>query len=284
MNVMAKSDERPTGRVMDESESRYMQGDKEPATSSVLISNSKYLNNPYYREAFTQGALRRHGHDLPPTYTIPMMVKAIAEVTDHVEVARLVAEEKVKYPEFGAWVDSRRWTTYRPEELAHYSEGTLGAAIRVFLSKGYDIEFMKPRAVESDLQYIVQRRAASHDIEHIVTGFGPNSAGEQALALCNTLSIARFFTPELAQWMSHPTYFVAISGQMRAALHYHAVLPTYMEAMQKGLTAGLALKKPLFLMNWEDHLDRKLEDIAAELGFERGPGTAWDWTIDATTG
>jgi ubiquinone biosynthesis protein COQ4 len=284
MNVIAKNEERPTGRVMDEGESRYMQGNVEPVTSSVLISNSKYLTNPYYREAFAQSALRRHGHDLPVTYTIPMMVKAINEVTDHAEMARLIAEEKVKYPEFGAWVDSRRWATYRPEDLARYPDGTLGAAIRVFLGKGYDIEFMKRRDWKADLQYIVERRAASHDIEHIVTGFGPNSAGEQAMALMNTVSIARFFTPALAQSMSHPTYFVAIAGQMRASLHYHAVLPAYMEAMQKGLSAGLALKKPLFLMNWEDHLDRTLDDIAAELGFERGPGDDWDWTTEATQG
>jgi len=117
-----------------------------------------------------------------------------------------------------------------------------------------------------------------------VTGFGPNSAGEQALAHCNTVSLARFFTPELAQWMSHATYFVAISGLMRASLHYHAVLPTYMEGTQKGIEAGLALRKPLFLMNWEDHLDRTLDDIAADLGFERGPGAAWDWTTTATMG
>src|SRR5882672_4610741 len=83
-----------TGLTLDDAESRYMQGTREPVTSSVLISNSKYLNNPYYREAFAQQALRRHGHDLPPTYMVPLMIKAIGEVTDHAEFARLVAEEK----------------------------------------------------------------------------------------------------------------------------------------------------------------------------------------------
>src|SRR5882757_7054229 len=107
----------PAARVMDAAESRYMQGTREPATSSVLISNSKYLNNPYYREAFAQQALRRHGHDLPPTYMVPLMIRAIGEVTDHAEVARLVAEEKVKNPEFGAWVDARQRTSFRPEEV-----------------------------------------------------------------------------------------------------------------------------------------------------------------------
>jgi hypothetical protein len=68
---------------LDANETRYMQGARAPATSSVLISNSKYLNNPGYRDAFVQSALRRHGHDLPPTYLVPQMIKAIEEVTDY---------------------------------------------------------------------------------------------------------------------------------------------------------------------------------------------------------
>ena len=35
----------------------YFEGTKEPVTSSVLISNSRYLNNPYYRDVFAQIAM-----------------------------------------------------------------------------------------------------------------------------------------------------------------------------------------------------------------------------------
>jgi len=168
----------PAKRTMDETERRYMQGDREPVTSSVLISNSKYLNNPYYRDAFAQQALRRFGHDLPPTYNVPIMIKAMSEVADYAEVGRLIAEEKAKNPEFAAWVDARRWTSYRIEDLRGHADGTLGDAIRAFLEKGYDMEFVKAREVTSDLQYIMQRRASLHDIEHLVTGFGPDAAGE----------------------------------------------------------------------------------------------------------
>jgi ubiquinone biosynthesis protein COQ4 len=272
-------------QALDAAEARYMQGTRAPATSSVLISNSKYLNSPNYRDAFAQSALRRHGHDLPPTYMIPAMIAAIEEVTDYDEVARLIDAEKKRIPEFGAWVDARRWTSYRPAELLHHAAGTLGAAIRAFLEvSGMNMEFIKAREVVSDIQYIRQRRVVLHDIEHLVTGFGPNSAGEQALALCNIAATARYFTPALAQYFSHATYFVASSGFTRAALHYHGVLPTYFEAMQQGIAVGLALEKPLFLVEWEDYLDRRLEDIAAELGFVRGPAEGWAWTNAATTG
>jgi ubiquinone biosynthesis protein COQ4 len=274
----------PQKRTMDAAEARYMQGDREPVTSSVLISNSKYLNNPYYRDAFAQQALRRFGHDLPPTYHIPAMIKAMSEVADYADFARLIAEEKVKNPDFGAWVDARRWTSYRVDDLGFYAEGTLGAAIKAFLEKGYDMEFIKAREVTSDLQYIVQRRTALHDIEHLVTGFGPNTAGEQALSICNITAFARYFTPALAQYFSEANCFVGAAGYMRTSLHYHHVMPTYLEAMQQGIAAGLALKRPLFLESCEDYLDWKLEDIAPHLGFARGPGEAWDWTTEAASG
>jgi ubiquinone biosynthesis protein Coq4 len=270
---------------MAEAEIRYLQGGREPATSSVLISNSKYLNDPYYRDAFVQNGLRRYGHDLTTTHTVPLMVRAVNEVTDYDEVARLVADEKVKFPEFGGWIDARRRTAYRADDLRDYAEGTLGAAIRAFIEKsGLDINFRKQRPIESDLDYLSERRTTNHDIEHIVTGFGPNAAGEQALAICHAAANSRFFTPALAQFLSLPQCHVSICAYSRAVHHYHAVLPTYFDAMRQGITAGLALRTPLFMVQWEDLLDRQLDDIAADLGFARGPGAQWAWTEEACRG
>ena len=287
MNIITRSDVKGkhSGHVLSEGEIRYLQGGREPATSSVLISNSKYLNDPYYRDAFVQNALRRYGHDLTTTHTVPLMVRAVSEVTDYDEVARLVAGEKVKYPEFGTWIEGRRRTAYRADDLRSHGQGTLGAAIRDFIEKsGMDINFRNPRAIESDLDYISERRTGNHDIEHIVTGFGPNAAGEQALAICHAAVNSRFFAPPLAQFLSLPQCHVSICAYARAVHHYHAVMPTYFDAMRQGIAAGLALRKPLFMVQWEDFLDWQLEDIATDLGFKRGPGAEWDWTEEACRG
>jgi ubiquinone biosynthesis protein COQ4 len=265
-------------------EARYMQGEREPATSSVLTSNSKYLNNPYYRDAFVQQCLRRHGPDLPPTYMVPLMMRAISEVTDRAEAARLIAEEKVKNPAFGAWIDNRQRSIFRPEEVRDSRPGTLGAAIRDFMAAGYNMEFIKQREAPSDIDYLRQTRAAFHDIEHLVTGFAANTAGEQALSLCNIATFSRYFTPALAQYLSHANSWVSAGGYMRTSLHYHQVLPTYLEAMQLGIAAGLVLKRPLFMESWGDYLDWSLEDIAKHIGFVRGPGDAWAWTTEAASG
>jgi ubiquinone biosynthesis protein Coq4 len=272
-------------RTLNENESRYMQGSREPVTSSVLISNSKYLNNPYYRDTFAQMALRRHGHDLPETYLIPNMIKAITEVKDIPEFIRLIGEEKAKNPEFAQWLDARRSTPYTLDMVQGYAEGTLGAAIRAFLSKGdMSMEFMMQGEATSDLDYIIKQRVIRHDVEHLVTGFGPNQLGEEALAICNVTATARYFTPALAQHLSDYPVFVSVCSYKRVSLHYPAAMPDYLDAMRRGITAGQALKKPLFMVEWDDYLDRQLDDIAAELGFERGPGSGWDWSLQACSG
>jgi hypothetical protein len=104
-------------------EQAYLQGTM-PVTSSVLISNSTYLNNPYYRGAYATQALRRHGPDLPPTYMVPLMVRALEETTDYRRMAQLIVEEKKRRPEFGAWLDERRYTSYRRDDLAKYERWT----------------------------------------------------------------------------------------------------------------------------------------------------------------
>jgi ubiquinone biosynthesis protein Coq4 len=118
----------------------------------------------------------------------------------------------------------------------------------------------------------------------MVTGFGTNSAGEQALSICNTVSGAAYFTPALAQMLSHTTLFVSAAGYMRTALHYPALLPAYAEAMRQGIAMGQALKRPLFMEPWEEYLDWTVEEIAVHLGIERGPDHAWDWTSEAGSG
>jgi len=214
-----------------------------------------------------------------------MMVRAIAEVTDFPAAMKLIAEEKAKNPEFAAWVDARRLTSYRAEEMGHYAPGTLGAAIREFMAKGYEIEFMKKDEVpQNDFDYILKRRTALHDIEHMVTGYGPNSAGEMALSMANVTAMASYFSPDLAQFMNAHNVWVSSASYKRVSLHYPAALPVILEAMERGVALGRRLKKPLLMYDWEDYLDWQLDDIAADIGFERGPGDDWHWTIAACTG
>lgn len=268
-------------------ELRYMQGDIEPAAPSVINTNSKYLNNPYYRDTYAQIALRRNGPDLPSTYIIPMASKAIGEVTDYAEFARLIEEEKVKNPEFADWLRARRYTAFKASELTDYAPGTLGQAIHEFLTtSGYEMDKMQMADfdVTNDIDYISKRRANLHDLEHLVTGFGPNNCGEIALVWTAISSLAKYFSPKLAHHMSAGLVFLSTATLQQNSLHYPAVFPLVMEAVRAGIEMGQALKRPLLMEPWEDMLDWQITDIAAHLGITPGPGSAWDWTTEATTG
>lgn len=259
-------------------EAGYMQGGAEPVTSSVLISSSKYLNNPYYRDTFVQFSLRKFGTDVPPTYLIPNMVRALGETRDNAEFYLLVQEERTKKPEFAAWLDRRRQTSYRAEEMRDYREGTLGATIRQFLEdSGMEMEFMNAElAPTNDLEYMIKRRSAHHDIEHMVTGFGPNALGEGALAVMSNVSVLRYFSPKLAHYLNEFTMFVTATGLYRKSLHAPELMLDTYRAWALAITAGESITKPLMLVDWEDYLALTLDEIAEALGFKRGPGAAWD--------
>jgi ubiquinone biosynthesis protein Coq4 len=266
-------------------EARYMCGDVEPAKSSVLISNSKYLNNPYYRDVFAQACLRRQGGDLPSTYLVPAMIKAMAEVTDRREIQGLIDAEKAQNPAFAAWLASRPDCRYSRDDVRACAPGTLAAAIRGFIeASGLNMEFMYKEDASDDIAFLSKRQMAVHDICHLVTGFNPNIVGEVALQLACIGAISRYFSPALAQHINATNAFSSTSHYTRISLHYHAVMPTLLEGMALGATMGLALKLPLFMYDWGAYLDWRLEDIAADMGIVRGPTTAWDWTDEAATG
>lgn len=265
----------------------YHTGGIKPAEPSVISTSSKYLNNPYYRDIFAQLALRRQGRDLPTTYVIPMAAKALGEVTDYVDFARALEAEKAKNPEFAEWLAARRHAVYHPEVLKDYKPGTLGHAVWDFLvSTGYQMDKLQMGNVQvtNDIDYISQRRAMLHDIEHFVTGFGPNQAGEMALLWTNITTCSRYFSPELGQHIAAGQTMLVNTTMQQTSLHYPAAFPIMLESARAGIAMGQTLKRPLMMENWEDMFDVQLEDIARNLGITRGPGKGWDWTTEACMG
>lgn len=286
MHLPGPEDDLRPDTPMASSTARYLQGQALPQTSSVLISNSKYLNNPIYRDAYATQALRRHGHDLPPTYMVPVMARAFDEVTDYARLDALIAAEKQRVPLFGEWLDNREEFSFSKDELSDCAEGTLGHGLFELMNiPGVVMDFISADATStSDREYLYKRRGYFHDLEHIVSGFHANTAGEAALSIMNATADARFFTPELAQHLSAGSMWVTSTGIYRTSLHYHHALPTYLQAVAQGIQAGSSLKQPLFMVRWIDYVEWTLEDIAEAFGFTRGPGDAWAWTTDSTNG
>lgn len=269
---------------MNAEETAYMRGGKEPIAGSVPMSTSRYLNSPLFVHAYATMGLRRMGHDLPCTYDIPTMSRALAEVADYPEAMRLLQAEKEKNPALAAWLDRRRPLNITPETVAECAEGTFGAAMRDFMAKGFKVDFINNFEARVDFEYLMKMIGHTHDIQHLVTGYGPNHAGEHALALMNIASTYRHFTPELAGMICAANQFVSVALMTRVGLHYRDAMPIILEATRQGIVAGQSLKTPLFMIDWDEFYDWPLDKLSDHLGIERGPGEAWDYTEDMCTG
>ena len=267
-------------------EASYLMGQAEPAKSSVLVSTSKYLNNPLFRDIYAQFGLKRDGHDLPAAYLIPELSRAFGEVTDYTKVFHALAEEKARIPEFAEWLDARYLSDFTAELVEGRAPGTLGAMIHDFIVKsGLAIDFMYKDAPQNDLDYLVKRRVQNHDIEHMVTGLDPSPVGEIALIVANTAANANYFQGDLVHELNCYGSILTATSISRAGLHYPNVLPTLLEGMARGQALGAKQKKPFFMIRWEDYLDWQIKDIREEFRFEDGPEDgAWEWTYEAFRG
>ncbi len=267
-------------------EGRYLKGEAAPATSSVLISSSRYLNNPRFRDAFAQMGLKRDGHDLPPAYLVPEVNRAMAEEMDMEVIMAQIEADKARLPEFAAWLDERYLSDWNNADLGRCAEGTLGAMVRKFLNEsGMDIDFMFKGEPANDYDFINKRRVQNHDIEHMITGLDPTPVGESALMVANTVACFNYFSPELAGSLSFNPMFLVSTTLMRTSCHYPAVVPAMLEGFARGYELGNKQKKPLFMQRWEDWIDVPVEEVRRHFAFEDGPAPGhWEWTHAASRG
>ena len=92
--------------------------------------------------------------------------------------------ERFKAVPGGAAMLEERYPPLQPdiESLRQLPPGTLGRRYAdLILSLGYDPEFFRPRDVSSEGRWLTQRIATTHDIHHVVAGFGTEPAGENGV-------------------------------------------------------------------------------------------------------
>jgi ubiquinone biosynthesis protein COQ4 len=254
---------------------------KHTTESSVLISSSSYLNNAPLRALIAQEMLRRNGPDLPNTAFIPEVAQILHDLEDMPTIIRLFEEEKARLPEFKAWLDRRMLSDFKIEDVKHCKPGTLGHVIHDFLANsGYNIDyFFQGMKVDSDYTYYLKERTFTHDIEHMVTGFETNHAGEVALLNANMYGYYNYFRPELAAFFNRVSAYLKAKTIMKSSLHYPEGFKIELEAEYIGATQGRNWKMPLMMIPWRDQIDRPLDEIRAEYGItDVLPPGCWSWT------
>jgi ubiquinone biosynthesis protein Coq4 len=272
-----------------EQDRAYMEG---PARAleqfgSVFMTSSKWLNSARMRDVYAQEGLRRAGHDVPPTYMVHQAAQTIAELTDEAEIIGMIEAEKKEKPLFAAWLDKRSLSDFTLDELKDFPADTLGGIVHEYLSRtGFDLNHSKRGLVPTtDYTFLQKQRVVSHDIEHIISGLGPNPVGEQALIALNLRTYFDFFNPKLAAELTRMSAFLLSTGVMKANLHYPGVMAAFMEGVALGSQIGGGMKHPLLLADWRAYLDWTITDIREDLNIVGAPpaGT-WDWTNQARRG
>lgn len=236
--------------------------------SSLLVSNSAYLNHPGLRTLIAQEMLRRNGPDLPNTAFIPEVAQILHELEDMGQILRLFEEEKARLPRFREWLDRRQLSDFSLAEVKDSAPGTLGAALHNWMkSTGYQLDlFFQGLEVTDDFTYYLRQTSLTHDIEHMVTGFGPNHGGEVAMVTANMHARARYFRPELANFFNRVFAYLKAKTILKDALYYPEAMAVNLEAEFRGAEQGRNWKYPIMLAPWRDMADWQITDIREELG------------------
>lgn len=241
--------------------------------SSVLISSSKYLNHQELRHLVSQEMLRRNGADMPNTAFIPEVAQILMMLEDFPRIIALFEQEKARLPQFRKWCDDRSLSDFKKDEVKDCAPGTLGAALFDFMvNSGYELDiFYREIQVVNDLTFYLRQTALTHDIEHIVTGFGPNHGGEIALLVGNLHAKARYFHPELAAFFNRVPSYLRAKTIMKDMLHYAEGYALNLEAEYVGATQARNWKYPIMLADWCAMVDWQISDIREELGITPVP-------------
>ncbi|MEB3194004.1 MAG: Coq4 family protein [Cyanobacteriota bacterium] len=174
----------------------------------------------------------------------------------------------------GALLLEERYPPLKPDidALALLPPGTLGHRYaQLIRSLHYDPEFFRPRDVSTEERWLTQRIASTHDVHHVVCGFGTEQAGEIGVLTLTALQIG------------FPAYvLLSTVGQLATFRLQPDRFPRLSQAVAQG--AALARSTPcLAAVRWEEGWDKPLSQWRQELGI-LDPADGEPWGLDAQLG
>lgn len=185
------------------------------------------------------------------------------------EVLRQMAEFFARDPQGAAALRERpRIGKLDLHALAAMPEGTLGHAFgRHMLDAGLDPSALPDMPSRDELEFIDAHLYETHDIWHVVTGFGTDVAHE--------LGLQGFY---LAQFPARLSLAILSGGLLNTLVDARAFAERdrRMEAIVAGWTMGRAAR-PFFGLRWAEMWGRPLDEVRRELGVRplgaRGDGS-----------
>ncbi len=139
------------------------------------------------------------------------------------------------------------------EAMSQLSRGTLGHTYAsVMKSLDYDPNFFRQREIKTDEDWLTMRLRKTHDLLHLVTGFGP-TGGELGVLSIQAVQIG------------YPSsVFLQVASIAMALKQAPEKLPDITRQVARGM--GMAIQmKPLIAQRWEDGWDKPLRQWREDL-------------------
>lgn len=237
--------------------------------SSVLVSSSRYLNDPRVRDWVGTHMLRRNGPDVPTPSVSIQLVQILREVQDIDHINALLAAERQRSPAFDQWFNAGFVSTFTVDDLAGYAPDTVGGRFHAqLIDKHMQIELVPPFEPKNDFEYFQLRAGQTHDFEHLLGGGGFDFIGELVPYYMRLANLFVHLSPELAGELSAFSILGSSRIITRAVLHYPQTWLVTLDALERGATVGRH-SEPIYLMRYEDVFDLPLDAARAQLGIRQ---------------
>ena len=186
-------------------------------------------------------------------------LNSVADLVDNMIDSPQMVDSIRRFKEVagGAEMLEQRYPPMQPdiERLIQLPEGSLGRSYAELIRRlNYDPQFFRPRPIDSEAQWLTQRVATTHDIHHVVAGFGTMPAGESGVLAITAAQIG------------FPAYvLLTTAGQLAS---FRLQLQRY-EELAQAVAHGMAIgyqAQCLVAARWEEGWERPISDWRLELG------------------
>ncbi len=234
--------------------------------SSVLVSSSRYLDDPRIRDWVSTHLLRRNGPDVPTPSDSIQLIQILREVQDTDHINRLFAAERAKNPALDAWFREGFVSTFKREDLKHYAPDTVGGLFHAqLIDNNLQVEIVPPYAPKNDFEFFQLRAGQTHDLEHILGGGGFDFIGELVPYYMRLTNLFVHMSPELAGELSVFSILASTRIITRAVLHYPQTWLVVQETIERGAKVGRE-SAPLAMMRYEDVFEMTPDAARESLG------------------
>ena len=235
--------------------------------STILISSSKYLNEPRLRDWVAKIALKKNGADYPPAAEMYELIQILQDLRDFDRLEDLFREERKTNPALDNWFNAWFCSDYTIDDLKDCAPGTVGGIYYQAATQGsYDVQIVPNFKPQTQWQYYSLRAGQTHDYEHILTGGGFNYIGELLPYWFRLATIDQHIqNKELAGEMNVMGILGTTRYLLRTVLHYPETWGAALKCIEQGIAIGRN-SDPFWMAKMEDYWHTPLDEARRILG------------------